>query len=456
MNHFEMISAVESLIRKEERDPKGNVGAVQNPESLRKKIDLTIPETGVSQENLIRDLENYLKNTPHTLTARFQNQLFSGLHPAALAGEILSTYTNTTMATYEVAPVATLMERELASHFRKKIGWNDGDGIMVTGGSNANFVGMLLARNLRYPETKSDGNGSRKFTAFVSEESHYSFDKACNMMGLGISSLKKVPSDAAGKMSVHALREAIQISLASGETPFFIGATAGTTVLGAYDPISDIALVAKEFNLWLHVDGAWGGCVIFSDKHKDLVRGIESADSVGVDTHKMLGTGLMSSFLLTKHPHALRRSNDSGGADYIFHTSDESDLNLGPSSLQCGRRADAVKVWMLWRALGDKGVGQMIETLFRNAQTAAKLIQEIPELKLLHTPSMLNVCFDFADKKHDVSVARKRLLQTGNHYVNIATRKNVTFFRLIAAHPDLNETILKETLMDIVKHGVTG
>ncbi len=455
MNHLEALRAVELILRKEERDPVGFVGAVQNPEVLKRKLDLTLPETGVSDEVLLKDLENYLKHTPHTLTPRFQNQLFSGLHPASFAGEVLATVTNTTMATYEVSPVATLMERELTAHIRKKIGWPEGDGIMVTGGSNANFVGMLLARNLRFPETKLNGNGSLKLTAFVSEESHYSFDKACNMMGLGISSLKKVPSDPEGKMDVSALREAIQTSLANNETPFFIGATAGTTVLGAYDPIDAISKIAREFNLWLHVDGAWGGCAVFSEKMKHLVQGIEAADSVGVDTHKMLGTGLMSSFLVTKHPHALRRSNDSGGADYIFHPSDESDWNTGPSSLQCGRRADAVKVWMLWRALGDRGVGQMVENLFQNAQVAKKLIQGMPELSLLHDPAMLNVCFDFTDKNIHVGNSRKRLLQTGNHYVNIATRKNLTFFRMIVAHPELNEKVLKETLVDILKHGVS-
>lgn len=455
MNYHEALKAVDTIIRRSEREPTGFVGAIQNPEELKRKLDLTVPENGVSEEVLLRDLENYLKHTPHTLTPRFQNQLFSGLHPASLAGEILATYSNTTMATYEVAPVATLMERELTSFLRKKIGWSEGDGIMVTGGSNANFVGMLLARNLRFPKTKLNGNGNHKFTAFVSEESHYSFDKACNMMGLGISALRKVASTESGLMDVGALREEIKKSLSAGETPFFIGATAGTTVLGVYDPIDEIALVAKEFHLWLHIDGAWGGSVVLSENQRHLVKGIEAADSVGIDTHKMLGTGLMSSFLVTKHPHALRKSNDSGGADYIFHESDESDLNLGPSSLQCGRRADAVKVWMLFRALGDKGISQMIDTLFSHARTAALLIQEMPELKLLQAPAMLNVCFEFTDKKHNVSAARKRLLQTGNHYVNIATRKNATFFRMITAHPDLNEKILKETLVDIIKHGVS-
>lgn len=456
MNYTEALKAVDSIIRRAERDPKGSVGALQNPEELKRKLDLTLPEKGVSDEVLLKDLENYLIHTPHTLTPRFQNQLFSGLHPASLAGEILATYTNTTMATYEVAPVATLMEGELTSHFRKKIGWTKGDGIMVTGGSNANFVGMLLARNLRYPETKLNGNGNHQFTAFVSEESHYSFDKAANMMGLGISSLIKVSSDESGLMNVTALREEIKKSLVRGETPFFIGATAGTTVLGVYDPIDEIAKVAKDFDLWLHVDGAWGGCVVLSENQRYLVKGIELADSVGIDTHKMLGTGLMSSFLLTKHPNSLRLSNDSGGGDYIFHRSDESDWNSGPSSLQCGRRVDAVKVWMLFRALGEKGISDLLNTLFQNAQVAKKIIQAMPELRLLHDPVMLNVCFDFTDKSLHVGASRKRLLQTGNHYVNIATRKNTTFFRMITAHPELNEDILKETLRDIIQHGASA
>lgn len=430
-----------------------SVGIRLSPKELSKILDVSLPKQGLAPEVLLQDMRQYLKFTPNTLTPHFQNQLFSGLQPYALAGEWLSVFTNSTMATFEVAPVATLMEQELIQHFNKKIGWTSGEGIMVTGGSNANFSAMLVARNTLYPKTKIEGNGSHKFVAFVSEEAHYSFDKAVNMLGLGLNALRKVPSDSEGRMIPGELQKVIELSVAAGETPFFIGATAGTTVLGAFDPIDKLSEIAKAFGLWLHVDGAWGGSVIFSSKHQHLVKGLINSDSLTLDTHKMLGTGLISSFFLTRHSQVLRKSNDSGGQEYIFHDSEASSFDTGPRSLQCGRRVDSLKVWLMWRSLGDEGVELIVDRLFELVAGAKKFIQSQESLVLLHDPEMLNICFSFRDPKVDVKAAREKLLSSGNFYVNISTRRGMTFFRMILVNPELTSQIIEDAINQILKAG---
>jgi glutamate/tyrosine decarboxylase-like PLP-dependent enzyme len=433
-----------------------HVGPLLPPLALKKKLGLELSSDGRKPEELIEDMKNFLEYSTYTLIPQFQNQLFSGLNPYSLAGEWLTTIINSTMATYEASPVGTLMEKELVGHLNNIVGWNNGDGIMVTGGSNANLVGMLLARNILFPESKQDGSHGLKLTAFVSEESHYSFDKAANLLGIGSRNLIKVDSDDSGRMLVSDLKEKIKASLARGEKPYFIAATAGTTVLGAFDPIFEISAVAKELKLWLHVDGAWGGSALLSKTHCHLIKGLELADSMTWDTHKMLGTGLISSFFLTRHANSLRKSNDSGVGDYIFHETETSSWDTGPSSLQCGRRIDAFKVWLMWRALGDTGLEKLVDTLFANAETAKRLLRAKPELTLIHDPKMLNICFQVKTKNNPselVKKVREKILQEGLFYVNYSSRRDQTFFRMIIANPDLQEDHTEKLLNRIVEIG---
>lgn len=432
---------------------EGHTGKLKASAEILERMELQLGHSH-NQSEILSDLKNYLQLSTNTIGPNFMNQLFSGLRTEAIAGDWASSVTNGTMATFEVSPVATLMERELVRKMLSLLSWENGDGIMVTGGSNANLVGMLVARNTLFPESKEAGNETRNLCLFVSEESHYSFEKAANLMGLGTNRVLKVRSDREGKMIPGELEAEIHKAREAGLTPFFIGATAGTTVLGAYDPLPEISRIAKENDLWFHVDGAWGGSVILSEKHRSLLRGLEAADSFAWDTHKMLGTGLISSFFLTSKKNVLKASNNSGGQDYIFHESDDSMFDTGPSSLQCGRRNDALKVWLTWRAEGDAGLSRLVDTLFEISKLAAELVRSMPELELLHEPEMLNVCFRFrsGDNKSQKFI-RQEILKEGEFFVNVASRRGETFFRLITAHPDLTENHLQKLFKRIIDIG---
>ncbi len=434
----------------------GKAGTLAHPLKVLEKTDLDLKAEGLGLDELVQDMKNYLDHTTNTLSPYFMNQLFSGMSPYALAADWLASMTNTTMATYEASPMGTLMEKKMVERLCAFAGWNEGDGIMVTGGSNANMVGMLMARNTMFPEAKNEGLVGKKLVAFVSEEAHYSFDKGANLMGLGVNNIRKVPANADGKMKVEVLDQMIQASIDKGETPFFVAATAGTTVLGVFDPLKEIKKITDKYKLWFHVDGAWGGSVLASPKHRHLMDGIESADSLAWDTHKMLGTGLISSFYLTKHKNSLRASHDGGGANYIFHESEMSSWNQGPGSLQCGRRVDSFKVWLMWRALGDNGVASLVETLFEKAQLAKNLILKNSELELLYDPEMLNICFRFKAEKDSNrinTIIRETILKEGQFYVNMSTRDNTTFFRMITTNPEIETHHFEELFASIIKIG---
>jgi glutamate decarboxylase/sulfinoalanine decarboxylase len=308
-----------------------------------------------------------------------------------------------------------------------------------------------LARNTKFPETRRFGNGNTRFSVFVSEEAHYSFFKALNQLGIGTDNLIPVPSDAQGRMKATELERLVVSARERGFTPLAVAATAGTTVLGAFDPLIEISEICRKHNLWMHVDAAWGGGSLMSSRHRHKLKGIELADSVTWDTHKMLGTGLVSSFILTPHIGSLLASQRGGGNNYLFHDGQENTLDLGPMSLQCGRRVDALKVWLSWRAMGEKGFEDLVNTLFARAQWMAVEIKRRPNLKLLYEPESLNVCFRYQPKRHylantAVRPIREDLMQRGEAMINWSTRSGESFLRFIVVHPEADETVLGKIL----------
>jgi glutamate/tyrosine decarboxylase-like PLP-dependent enzyme len=421
------------------------------PEALAKKINFSLGESHPEQV-LQKLMAQYLESSVKTQHPAFFNQLFSGFDSLAMQADFLSTLTNTTMVTYEVAPVATMMEMSLIKKMLSFTGWTNGDGIMTSGGSNVNMMAILMARNLGFKETKKAGNQGLPFVVFVSEESHYSFSKAMNQLGLGTENLQKIPSDEYGRMIPEKLDLALTSAKNKNQIPLMVAATSGTTVLGAFDSLEEISSVTKKHQVWLHVDGSWGGSFLLSPKHKHLLKGIEQADSLAWDPHKMLATGVVSSVFLTKHQGALLQSQGGGGEEYLFHHNDHEQYDLGAASLQCGRRVDAFKVWLMWKALGDVGMSRRVEELRKLTLFAKEEIKKRPMLELLYEPEGLNICFRYRYPQNPNEKnlkLREALLASGKTMVNFSSRHNVTFLRLVIANPKTTEKHLTQ-FIDLV------
>ena len=203
-------------------------------------------------------------------------------------------------------------------------------------------------------------------------------------------------------MRVDLLTSLLRDARLQGFEPFFVNATAGTTVLGAFDPLSDIADLCDKEGLWMHVDGSWGGAAIFSEKHKHKLAGSERAHSITINPHKMLGVPITCSFLLARDLRVLWRANRFE-AGYLFHQSAGAEDNneeavswdLADATLQCGRRGDSLKLALSWIYQGREGLGRYVESGFDNAEYLASLVQEHPDLILVSTfpPPCLQVCF---------------------------------------------------------------
>lgn len=432
----------------------------QNPLELEKLLDLKISEESKNYDSLFSDIENYLNYSVKTGHKQFLNQLYSGQNLPALIGEFVTALTNTSMYTYEVAPMATLIEKELIKKMCGIVGFTNGGGTFATGGSNANMLAMMSARNKRLPSVKQTGlKSGYVLTAFVSDQSHYSFDTAANILGIGSAYVYKVKSDAQGRMLTEDLAKQIEESIQKGETPFFIAATTGTTLLGAFDPLDEIAEIAKKHDIWMHVDGSFGGSIILSKKYRHLFQGIGRADSFTWNPHKLMNVPLVASVLLMKDNKRLLKNLSDLDTDYIYHDNEAAEFNLGKQSVQCGRRVDALKVWLAWRFYGDKGYEKRINRMFELARYAQSKVENHAKLKLVADPQSLTVCFVYHAKKQEeldeLNLAiRENLMQQGLTIVNYGYLKGKVAIRLVISNPDVTESDLDEFFGYFVKMGM--
>lgn len=320
---------------------------------------------------------------------------------------------------------------------------------------------MVIARNNLFPETKISGNGTHKFVIFTSEHGHYSVEKAAQMFGFGSDAVRSIPVDEEGKMIPSALEIAIEESIKAEETPFYINATAGTTVLGSFDPVEEIAKVAKKYGLWLHVDGSWGGGIVFSETQRKSgkLRGVELADSITICAHKMLNIPVTCSFLLGKDLRQFQKGMTLP-AGYLFHDNDEDDedddgshdnegredeetdqfFDLADLTPQCGRRADSLKLYLAWTYQGTIGFQTSIDHAFAIAAHFTTLLAENKNFELVsrNPPPCLQVCFYFnkqedAPEKNSKTTEKicKTLMKRGEFMVDYAPGEEGKFFRVV-------------------------
>ena len=428
--------------------PHKPVAQPLDPATLSDRLSLDLPIEGTSLEELQTDIANYLNNAVKTAHPAYFNQLWGGFSSPCFMGDMLGSATNTSMYTYEVAPVATLIEKTIIAKMGKLVGFSDPEGQFTTGGSNGNFMAMAIARHKAIPALKHEGmTQSPKPIAFVSADSHYSFAKAAYLLGLGTAQLWAVPVDKDGKMLVAELESLIAKARSQGALPFFVAGTAGTTVRGAYDPFPEIAAVAQREGLWFHIDGAWGASVLLSQTHRHLMQGAELADSVVWDAHKMMGMTLMCSMLLVKQRGMMLNTFSTDGTDYLFHAEEEDPIDLGHSTMHCGRRVDALKLWLTWKHLGDRGWEELIDRYFTLAARAEAIVNAHDCLKLVTPRESLNLCFQYIPQNsqhtpNEMTLKiRQALWSEGVAMVNYAQIDDMVVFRLVTCN---NQTSLED------------
>jgi glutamate/tyrosine decarboxylase-like PLP-dependent enzyme len=404
-----------------------------SPGALQSNQDLFIPDRGKDIDEVFELLQNVVMATPRTAGKRFFNQLFGGRIFPATAADMLVSVLNNSMYTFKVAGIQVLIEQEVINNLCRCVGYKNGDGIFAPGGSIANMIAMIIARNEKQDSIRNKGFDGRKYTAYTSDQGHYSIRKNAGIIGIGRNNVREIKTDEYGKMDVVDLRSRIEEDLKNDYIPFFLNATAGTTVLGVFDLIEEIAEIAGEFNLWFHIDGAWGGTMLLSRQHRHLLKGCHKADSFTWCTHKMMGVPLSASAILIKRMGLLDK-HFSERADYLFQ-SEEDTYNPGTKSIQCGRRNDAFKVWAAWQYYGNQGYEERVNKQFELTQYAANKIKNDKWLRLCMEPESMNVCFQVIGKSSEEIcdiLDKESIIKVGH-----GNFKGENYIRLVCVNPEL-------------------
>lgn len=417
-------SIVEALLKEERRHP---VSPRIDVESLYENVDFKLSEDACIDEEFAKTLKELVLKTPKTATNRFFNQLWGGRNSKAVLGDLLAVILNTSMYTYKISGPQIGVEKEIIQQICKLIGYGDASGgTFPTGGSMGNFMALIMARDKK-DLSICDKGIQKRMIAYTSEVSHYSNTKNVSFAGIGRDNLRYIPTNNKGEMLPEKLEEQMQDDILKGYLPFYVNATAGTTVLGAFDPIESISKICKKHNVWLHVDGAYCGAVIFSPKYQRLLNGLNYSDSFSFNAHKMMGTPLTCSLLMVNDKKYLLNSFNND-ADYLYQT-DIDDFNLGRFSFQCGRRNDALKFWSLWKAVGTNGLAKIVDHLFETAKIAREYVSKNPDYTLYNYGNSLSVCFNY--QTYDAKDLCTKLHKGNKLLVSYGSFKGEEFVRLV-------------------------
>ncbi|RDL32584.1 Uncharacterized protein BP5553_09040 [Venustampulla echinocandica] len=423
-----------------EGTPRTTLVEYHKPDELVRLMNFELPGDGKGKEGLLATVEQVLKYSVNTWDQGFMDKLYA---------------TTNALHVYQVSPALTVIEKTTCRTLAKAFGFAGpyAGGISTQGGSASNTTSIIIARNNLYPSSKTTGNGTHNFVLFTSAHGHYSLEKAAQMCGLGTNNVWSVPVDAQGQMVPSSLEELILKAKAENRTPFYVNATAGTTVLGSFDPFTAISAICKKHNLWLHIDGSWGGPVIFSQKQKHKLQGAELADSFAINPHKMMGVPVTCSFLLGKDMRTFHTANTLPAA-YLFHASstDEEVWDLADLTLQCGRRGDSLKLALAWIYYGSSGFEAQIDHAFGMASYFASLLEKNVNFVLVseNPPPCLQVCFYYApggvlrDIKEENSTITSSIVErlVGKGFmVDYAPGEKGAFFRVVVNSQTRSETI---------------
>jgi sulfinoalanine decarboxylase/sulfinoalanine decarboxylase/aspartate 1-decarboxylase len=431
------IDIAEALILDEEQHP---VTKVIPTNELYQTLDIALKDEPLEEEEMKALLKDVVLNTPKTSGKRFFNQLFGGRHGKGILGDLLAVMLNNSMYTYKVGGPQIGIEKEIVDKACQLVGYGENsNGTLPVGGSMSNYMAMVMARDAYHEDIRFKGVQST-MRAYTSTESHYSNAKNAAFCGIGRDNLKKISTNDRGEMSAAKLEEQIIKDKEAGLSPFFVNATGGTTVLGAFDPIEEISAVCKKHGLWLHVDGAYCGSLIFSSKYGYLLKGSELSDSFSFNAHKMLSVPLTCSVIVVKDKRHLNQSF-SNDATYLYQT-DGDEFNPGKTSFQCGRRNDALKFWTLWKSIGTKGLEQMVDHQFELANIARDVINQNPDYKLYSFDESMAICFNYKDIEPKALCTA--LYESGELMVGFGSFKEDTFVRLVT----VNSSNTKEEIVN--------
>jgi aromatic-L-amino-acid decarboxylase len=381
---------------------------------------------------------------------RFFGYVMGSGEPVAALGDLFASVLNQNGTAWRSGPATAVIERSVVSWVASAIGCSGFAGTLTSGGSLANLMGLAMARESRLPANES---GARQGIVYASTEVHMSIPKAMAMLGLGRANLRLIAVEDDFTMSPNALREAIAVDVAAGLDPLAVVANGGTIVTGAVDPIAEIVAIARDYDMWVHVDGAYG--VPAAMVAPEQFRGLAEVDSVSLDAHKWMYQPLDVSILLYADRAAARRTF-SFTDDYAASlTADpvEGDVFF-EETIELSRRIRALKLWLSLRYHGLAAYRASIAGNIRQAQLLAELVDATPALERMASVPLSAVCFRWTGDADDLDARNAALLEQVNRrgrvYLSNATIRGSFVLRACITNHRTTDDDVAEVVSEVL------
>lgn len=380
--------------------------------------------------------------------------------PLTALADLLAAFLNNGSAVYEMGQASSAIEKLVAEVFCKAIGYSqEADGLLTSGGTLANLTALLCARQAKTSQVWEEGY-TQELAIMVSEEAHYCVDRAARIMGLGTEGIIKVPVDEKFRMRTDLLTSFYQQAEYRGKKVIAVVGSACSTSTGSYDDLEAIAQFCQKYDLWFHIDGAHGGAVVFTHKYKHLVKGIEKADSIAIDCHKMLMTPALTTALLFKNG---RNSYQTfvQKAQYLWTDAEEREwYNYSKRTFECTKLMMSIKFYALIRTYGIQALEDFVNTLYDLGKTFAKMIQANPHFELAVEPMANIICFRLLKKGYSNEKLnqlnahiRREIVEKGEFYIVQTKLKDKLYLRTTLMNPFTTEVELEKLLEQVEKIG---
>ena len=390
-------------------------------QQTRERFGEPLPEAGL-QGAALEMLEDVVAMI-RPPSPRFYGYVLGSGEPVAALGDLLASILNQNVTAWRSSPAAVAIEKQVIGWLATAVGCSGYGGSLCSGASAANLMALAMARDTKLPPA---GRGTRAAIVYASSEVHMSIPKAVALLGLGRENLRQVPCDGSWRMNVGALEAAIEKDIAAGGTPTAVIATAGTVNTGTIDPLGPIAAVCRRFDLWLHIDGAYGALAALAIP--DRLRGLAHADSLSLDPHKWLYQPVDCSALLYRNAAAARAAfAQTGEYARSFGSDPLETFAFFEESMELSRRFRALKLWLSLRYHGAEAFRAAIRADLQHAADLARNIRDSADLELLAPVELSAVCFRYrgavpeSDLNGVNAAILKRLIERGRMYLSNAS-----------------------------------
>lgn len=431
------------------------------------RVDELISHGGLTDERLDEFLQTYLGAASRMQHPGMMGHQVGCPHPGGVLGGFIDAFTNNPMNIYEMGASAAALEFAVINWMLKKVGWfpvplpgesrgtdHFGAGVLTHGGSLAQLTALATARSYADCTVWEQGNNP-DLVVVAPKESHYSVSRALGLMGMGQQALRLAPCDRQGRMEPKGLRRLLHRLENDGSEVMAVVANACNTAAGLYDPLDEIGEICNSEQVWLHVDGAHGASALLSRSHRQRLKGIERANSLIWDAHKMMRTPGLCAAVLVKDHRTLEHSF-AQQASYLLHDKDQPGIDFISRTVECTKAGLGLRFFMVLASEGEAALGEYVTGRYDFATQVADLITTHPRLELAVAPQANIVCFRVKDidDKGQLEL-RRQLIGDAQSYVTTTLYAGRRWLRFTFMNPDTGLLDVQKAIDSLLQHAET-